>query len=95
MRIGKDKSRIPVIVRRGLVRLNMIVECVILVCLFQSLQPASQGMVMALTPITDSNINRAADQWVSNEATARSTYGDISEWDVSAVTSLTNSKFGE
>ena len=52
-------------------------------------------MVMALTPITDSNINTAADQWVSKEATARSTYGDISEWDVSAVTTMHESKSGE
>ena len=92
MRIGKDKSRIPILVRRGLVRLNMMVECVILVLLFQSLQPASQGMVMALTQITDSNIKQAVGLWVSKEATARSTYGDISEWDVSAVTSLEKSK---
>ena len=46
-----------------------------------------------LTPITTSNINDAADLWVSNEAQARTTYGHIADWNTSQVTSLQNSKF--
>ena len=42
----------------------------------------------ALTPLTDSNINAAADLWISDEAQALETYGNIKNWDVSQVTSL-------
>ena len=42
----------------------------------------------ALTPLTDSNINAAADLWNSNPTQAESTYGHISEWDTSHVTKM-------
>ena len=47
------------------------------------------------TAITQSNIQTAVDLWVSDQASATTTYGDISTWDTSAVTdmsSLFNSK---
>ena len=69
-------------------------ECVIFVILFQSLQPASYAIAQALTPITNDNVNAAVQLWITNEQQARSQYGDISEWNVSAVTSLSNSKSG-
>eukprot|EP00949_MAST-11_sp_MAST-11-sp1_P005350 g5350.t1 len=48
----------------------------------------SPFQVRALTPITDGNIRRAANLWNSNPTQAESTYGHISEWDTSRVTSL-------
>eukprot|EP00949_MAST-11_sp_MAST-11-sp1_P001443 g1443.t1 len=81
-----------VLVTLGLAHLSMMIECIIFMILFQSLQPAPQGIALALTPITNANVYTAANLWVSNEAQARSEYGDISEWDVSAVTSLDFSK---
>ena len=46
----------------------------------------------ALTALTDSNIRTAAELWVSNEAQARQTYGDIADWDISEVTDLSSGK---
>ena len=42
----------------------------------------------AQTAITDANIQSAVDLWVSDVSTATSTYGDISTWDVSQVTNV-------
>ena len=42
----------------------------------------------ACTPITDANINSAADEWVANEAAAISKYGPIGTWDTEDVTSF-------
>jgi surface protein len=48
-----------------------------------------QGRVLnAYTPLTDSNIKTAAQLWVSNQASATSTYGLLHTWDLSQVTSL-------
>ena len=69
---------------------GMLIDCVILALLVQSLPPGA----VALTPITDANINTAAELWISNETEARAEYGSISEWNVSAVTSLSESKCG-
>ena len=33
-------------------------------------------------------LSTAKDLWLSNEASARSTYGDISGWDVSRITDM-------
>ncbi len=41
-----------------------------------------------LTPITDANIQSAVDLWVSDVSTATTTYGVISDWDVSQVTDM-------
>ena len=41
-----------------------------------------------LTPITDANIQTAVDLWISDSAAATTTYGDISTWDVSQVTNM-------
>jgi surface protein len=41
-----------------------------------------------LTPITDANIQTAVDLWVSDSAAATTTYGNISDWDVSQVTDM-------
>jgi hypothetical protein len=50
-----------------------------------------QGRVLnTYTPLTDSNIKTAAQLWVSNEASAASTYGLVHTWDLSQVTSLAN-----
>ena len=67
---------------------SLLVDCVIFTLLLQLLQPVAA----ALTPITDANVNAAVRLWISNEQQARSQYGDISEWNVSAVTSLSKSK---
>ena len=69
---------------------SLLVDCVIFTLLLQLLQPVAA----ALTPITDANVNAAVKLWISNEQQARSQYGDISEWNVSAVTSLSRSKSG-
>ncbi len=51
----------------------------------------TQGRVLNIyTPLTDSNIETAAQLWVSNEASATSTYGLVHTWDMSQVTSLEN-----
>ena len=42
----------------------------------------------AQTPITDANIQAAVDLWVSDSSAATTTYGIISDWDVSQVTDL-------
>ena len=42
------------------------------------------------TPLTDSNFQTAINLWFSDEASATSTYGHISNWDVSAVTNMTD-----
>jgi len=40
------------------------------------------------TAITDANIQIAVDLWVSDPSAATTTYGDISDWDVSQVTDM-------
>ena len=40
------------------------------------------------TAITDANIQTAVDLWVSDPSAATTTYGDISDWDVSQVTDM-------
>ncbi len=45
-------------------------------------------LVQALTPITDANIQTAVDLWVSDPSAATTTYGAISDWDVSQVTDM-------
>jgi len=40
--------------------------------------------------LTDANIQTAVDLWVSDPSTATTTYGDISTWDVSQVTDMSN-----
>ena len=42
----------------------------------------------AQTAITDANIGQAVDLWISNPSTATTTYGNISDWDVSQVTDM-------
>ena len=42
----------------------------------------------AQTPITDANIQTAVDLWISDPSTATTTYGNISDWDVSQVTDM-------
>jgi surface protein len=42
----------------------------------------------AQTPITDANIQAAVDLWVSDSSAATTTYGIISDWDVSQVTDM-------
>jgi len=42
----------------------------------------------AQTPITDANIQTAVDLWISDVSTATTTYGNISDWDVSQVTDM-------
>jgi uncharacterized protein (TIGR02145 family) len=46
------------------------------------------GSSCALIPITNDNIHEAVDLWLSDEASAETTYGHISEWDVSSVTNM-------
>ena len=42
----------------------------------------------AQTPITDANIQTAVDLWISDPSAATTTYGVISDWDVSQVTDM-------
>jgi hypothetical protein len=50
----------------------------------------SDSSLECYTPLTDSNIKTAAQLWVSNQASATSTYGLVYKWDLSQVTSLEN-----
>ena len=43
---------------------------------------------LLLTSLTTSNINAAVAAWITDSANAAATYGNILEWDTSAVTSL-------
>lgn len=43
-----------------------------------------------MTPITDANIHEAVDLWISDQPTAETTYGHISNWDTSNVTDMSN-----
>jgi surface protein len=45
-------------------------------------------LIKATTPITDANIHTAVDLWISDVSAATSTYGNISDWDVSSVTNM-------
>ena len=40
------------------------------------------------TAITDANIQTAVNDWVSDPSAATTTYGNISDWDVSQVTDM-------
>ena len=44
----------------------------------------------AQEPITDTNIQTAVDLWVSDPSAATTTYGNISDWNVSQVTDMSN-----
>jgi hypothetical protein len=51
-------------------------------------RPRQERVLNAYTPLMDSNIKTAAQLWVSNQASATSTYGLVHTWDLSKVTSL-------
>jgi surface protein len=53
-------------------------------------EPRPGRVLNTYTPLTDSNIKTAAQLWVSNQASATSTYGLVNTWDLSQVTSLAN-----
>ena len=42
------------------------------------------------TPLNDSNFMTAVNLWFSNQALAKDNYGHISDWNVSAVTNMSN-----
>ena len=42
----------------------------------------------AQPPITDANIRQAVSDWISTPAFTEATYGNISDWDVSQVTDM-------
>ena len=44
--------------------------------------------LIGFSQIDDSNIQDAVNLWVSDQQAAISTYGNISEWDVSNVTDM-------
>jgi hypothetical protein len=44
--------------------------------------------VAALTAITDANFKTAADAWLSDSATATTTYGLIADWNTAAVSNI-------
>ena len=46
--------------------------------------------LIGFSQINDSNIQDAVNLWVSNQSAAESTYGNISEWDVSNAVSYTH-----
>jgi hypothetical protein len=53
-------------------------------------RPRRQGRVLNTyyMPLTDSNVNTAANLWVTDQASAAATYGLVHTWDLSQVTSL-------
>jgi hypothetical protein len=55
-----------------------------------SLWPRQGRVLNAYTPLTVSDIKTAAQLWVSNQASATSTYGLVHTCDLSQVTSLAN-----
>ena len=60
--------------------------CVLLLlCAWVGKGASHQG---SLTPISDSNFQQACEAWVSHAASAQETYGEISKWDVSKITSM-------
>jgi hypothetical protein len=56
-------------------------------------RPRQGRALNTYTSLTDSNIKTAAQLWVSNQASATSTYGLVHTWDLSQVTSLANGIF--
>ena len=52
------------------------------------LQCQSNANAIAVTPITQSNIQTAVTAWINDPATAEPLYGYISYWDTSAVTNM-------
>ena len=42
----------------------------------------------AQEPLANANMHAAVDLWLSDEATAETTYGTYSDWDVSSVTNM-------
>ncbi len=46
------------------------------------------GASCSLTCLVDGNIGTAATAWVTSPATAAATYGNIADWDVSAVSNM-------
>ena len=40
------------------------------------------------TSLDNTNINAAVDMWVSDQLTAETTYGHISNWDTSSITDM-------
>jgi len=54
-----------------------------------TLTTSPYGRVLnSYTPLTDSNVKTAAQLWVSNQASAASTYGLVHTWDLSEVTNM-------
>eukprot|EP00949_MAST-11_sp_MAST-11-sp1_P003009 g3009.t1 len=70
----------------ALAPLSVLLDCVIFALLLQSMLQGT--FALALTPITNGNINAAARLWNSNQTLAESIYGHISEWDTSNVTMM-------
>jgi surface protein len=69
---------------RSLTPMRLISLCTILAAHVLLRTPCA----LAVTPLTDRNIRTAATAWIDKPAAATVTYGAISEWDVSAVTSM-------
>ena len=46
------------------------------------------SLSFAFQPQTKEELQTAVDLWVSDETTALETYGDISEWDTSLITDM-------
>ncbi|MDP6819911.1 MAG: hypothetical protein QGG04_00405, partial [Candidatus Marinimicrobia bacterium] len=44
--------------------------------------------VFAFQPQTTAELQTAVDLWISDNASALSTYGDINTWDVSLITDM-------
>ena len=52
------------------------------------LSPEPLLLPQAVEVLTDANIYAARDAWLANPASARQTYGDVSNWDVSRITDM-------
>eukprot|EP00949_MAST-11_sp_MAST-11-sp1_P005367 g5367.t1 len=56
----------------------------------QYLRECERRRLNTITPLTDSNIHEAVSAWLQDETSARQTYGDISVWDTSEVTDMSD-----
>ena len=56
----------------------------------QYLNDCERRRLNTITPLTNSNIHQAVSAWLEDETSARQTYGDISAWDTSEVTDMSD-----
>jgi hypothetical protein len=63
-------------------------QTIVMTHLWPEPRPRQGRVLNTYTPLTDSNIKAAANLWVSDKAAATLTYGLVSTWDVSKITTM-------